>query len=403
MAGGVRMNRFSNTVLNIFLLGFSLLIGIAFLEIASKIVLKTTRLNEKIKYAEDGLKNSSPAYSIGCSDEYLGWGFRPNTSEKCRNSDFDVDYSINSKGFRDRETSVDGLSEKFRIIALGESTVFGEGVDYGRRFTEIIENALDNVEVINMGVWGFGADQSLLQLERDGFQFKPDAVILFVIEDFFERCKLYQRGRAVKPRFVLNDNKDGLVLQDINFIKNKLLDNVYSEALQNGLGDIHKKNVPSFLESSSLFILLHSRKRLLEINEIMANKDRDRWLNFSKQYEEDKKRDIAYNNADFKRIVFLMLKRYKELCDRHSVNFMLVYIGEDKEYFSEWLAVHLMSLGIDYLDLSSDLCEASKKNPLRFSIDPHYNGSTHRLIGEYVSDYLSKKYNLASNKEHIYN
>lgn len=396
------MNRFSTAILKIILLGFSLVLGLAILEIVSKIILKTTRLDHKVKYVEDKLKDNSHMHTIGCFDTYLGWGYRPNTSEKQHTSDFDVDYSINSKGFRDKEISTDKLLGKFRIVALGESMVFATGINYGKRFTEIIENSLENVEVINMGVQGFGADQSLLQLERDGFQFKADAVILFVMQDFLERCKLYQRLQAIKPKFVLNDNKDDIVLQDINFIKNKLVTSIHSETSQHKLENIHKKSVPSFLEKSSLFTLLNSKKRLLEINKIMADNERCRWQNISKQLKEDAKRDAAYNDRDFKQIVFLMLKRYKEICDRHSAGFIIVYIDVNKGYFSKWLANPIMNLEIDYLDLSDVLREASNKNPLRFNIDPHYNEFTHRVIGEYVSDYLWRKYNLVRNKEYMY-
>lgn len=395
------MNRFSIAILKIFLLGFSLVLGLTILEVAAKMISKTTRLDQKVKYVKDTLKEK--VHTIGCYDPYLGWGYLPNSSENRHTSEYTVDYSINSKGFRDKEISMDKALGEFRIVALGESTVFAEGIHYGKRFTEIIENALENVEVMNMGVWGFGADQSLLQLERDGFQFKPDAVILFGMKDFFERCKLYQRLQAIKPRFVLNDNKDDIVLQDINFIKNKLMTSIHSETSQHQLAHIHRKSVPSFLERSSLFTLLKSKMKILEINRMTANDiDRLHWERVAQQLEADMKRGSVYNASDLKRFIFLVLKRYQEICKKNSTDFILVYIDTDKKYFLKYFAFPCRDLGVKYIDLSDMLLKASNNYSLRFNIDPHYNEFAHQVIGEYVSDYLAKKYNLARKKGYVY-
>lgn len=389
------MNRSGVAFLKITLIGFGLIIGFILLELASKMILKTTRLDQKVRYAQERLKDK--ASTIGCFDAYLGWGYTPNTRQEQHTSDFDADYFINSKGIRDKEISRDGFSKEFRIVALGESTVFGEGVNYGKRFTEIIEDALENVEVINMGVRGFGADQSLLQLERDGFQFQPNAVILFIIQDFFERCKLYQRLQAVKPRFVLNESKDTIVLQDINFIIG-----AFPETSMRESEGVFKKLTLGFLERSSLFTFLKIKKIMYEINKNITDNDRSRWQNIYKQLTEDNKRGVAYNDKDFERLIFLMLKRYQKVCQENSADFILAYIDMDKRYFLKYFLNPCNELKIKYLDLSDMLVKASNKYSLRFNIDPHYNEFTHRVIGEYVSGYLTKKYKLAANKVFIY-
>ncbi|MFA7294451.1 MAG: hypothetical protein WC060_03345 [Candidatus Omnitrophota bacterium] len=384
--------------LKIILLVFICAAGLLILEFSSRKILETTKLQQKIKYAEDRLKDKT--HIIGCFDEYLGWGYRPNASERQHTSDFDVVYAINSKGFRDKEVPESRFSGEFRMVALGESNVFGEGINYGERFTEIIENSLKNVEVINMGVWGFGADQSLLQLERDGIKFKADVVVLFVIRDFLERCKLYKRLESIKPRFVLSENKKDIVLEDLNFIQNRLVTDTGSETLQNQMESGHKKTAPSFLAKSSLFTLLDSKKRMLEINKIISDKDASRWRDIGRQLDKDVKRGSQYDEKDFKQFVFLMLKRYKEICNRNSADFVIIYIDVDKEYFSRLVVDSARVLGIDYLDLSDVLRRASSKNPLRFNIDPHYNEFAHRVIGEAVSDYLMKKYKFINRRRY---
>lgn len=391
------MKKLSSFILKIFLLlGFSLLLCLIILEVVANKLLKKTGLGQKAKYTEDKFKEE--VHIIGSFDAYLGWGYAPNTSEKYRTSDFYVDYSINAKGFRDKEILLDKPLGEFRIVALGESTVFGQGINYGRRFTEIIENSLEDVEVINMGVWGFGSDQSLLQLERDGLRFKPNAVILFVIQDFFERCKTYQRLQAIKPRFVLNNNKDDIILQGMDFIKDKFFTNIPPEIPQQHSDNSLKRLLPSFFERSSLFALLSSKKKILVGQEMIANIERSRWRSIDKQVAQNMQKGIAYNDRDFERFIFLMLKRYQKICKDNSMDFILVYIDADGGYFLKYFVASCRDLGIKYLDLSDTLFKASNTRPLRFNVDPHYNEFTHQVIGEYASEYLAKEHNLVRKK-----
>lgn len=149
---------------------------------------------------------------ISAHDQEIGWHYLPNTHEDLITSEFTVRYDINSLGFRDAETQYFKTSSVFRVLALGDSFTFGEGVAYGRRYTEIIERALDNIEVINMGIQGYGLDQSMLLLEKRGFTFSPDLVLIFVNRPMLERCSLFFCS-AYKPRFNLNEQGKNLILE----------------------------------------------------------------------------------------------------------------------------------------------------------------------------------------------
>ncbi|MDD5116261.1 MAG: hypothetical protein PHW98_04265 [Candidatus Omnitrophica bacterium] len=382
-----------NTVLGVILFLFILLIGICVLEFASGLILRDTKLDQKVRYLEGRLKDSSR--QIGCFDPYLGWGYRPGATEEKHSSDFDVVYHINSAGFREKEPLEDNKAACFRVIALGESNVFGEGVDYGKRFTEIIEGSLQDVEVINMGVRGFGADQSLLQLENGGFRFRPNTVILFVIRDFFERCKLYKRLGQIKPRFILSEDKKDLILQDMDFIENKLGAHTDPESDCNFSAVTAGRPGRSFLAKSSLVTFLNSKKRIAEIDKIATGETQYKWQKISEWLESDRRQGVRYNDNDFKQLIFLILERYKKICDRNSSEFVLIYIDKNKDYFSKFIADPVKKLKIDYLDLSGVLCDAANKESLTFNIDPHYNAFAHMVIGANVSDYLAKKYDLA--------
>lgn len=104
----------------------------------------------------------------------------PNTSVLATTSDFSVIYKTNSKGLRDKEYSYIKPKGKIRILAFGDSYTFGEGIEYGKRFTDIPENYYPNLEIINFGVPGWGIDQELLRFAAEGLKYSPDYVIIFI-------------------------------------------------------------------------------------------------------------------------------------------------------------------------------------------------------------------------------
>ena len=382
----------------ILLILVGLTLGGILAEIIANIYLTSTKLNEKLEYISNSRAGIYP--NIVTDDKDLGWGYKPGAKGIKITSEFDVEYSINSKGIRDKEISIEKSNHEFRVLALGESTVFGEGVNYGGRFTEIIEKSLDNVEVINMGVQGFGMDQSFLQLKRDGFKFKPDLIILFIIKVFLERCKDTMMAGRFKPRFVLNANKDGIILQDLNFVKEKFSKKIPSE-LNNSSNEkaenSNKKN--DLIRKSKTLILLNYYRKRKNIKTELEERDKNFWSNFSKLHLRETKDRKRYKEEDFKKLIYFLLKKYKDACEKHGIDFLIVYMEPCK---IDYLKDFCKERGISYLDLSIVLNNASRFKPLRFEIDPHYNEFTHRVIGEYVSDYLKNKYHLEENCNYSY-
>lgn len=85
---------------------------------------------------------------------------------------------INGMGYRDREFPAE-RSDKRRILFLGDS--FTMGLNVKPRFTipKALERMLGNGhEVFNMGIHGYGPDQSLTRLLDEGLRLGPELVIL---------------------------------------------------------------------------------------------------------------------------------------------------------------------------------------------------------------------------------
>ncbi len=99
------------------------------------------------------------------------------------------------------EQPADGTT---RIVLIGDSFAFGEEVADHETFAHQLEELLPQVEVLNLGVHGYGHDQMLVYLREEGLRYHPDIVIVGFVQDDMERNMLEFRDYA-KPRFELAD------------------------------------------------------------------------------------------------------------------------------------------------------------------------------------------------------
>jgi lysophospholipase L1-like esterase len=98
----------------------------------------------------------------------------------------DSEVRINQLGFRGREISLE-KGERFRIVALGESTTFGVTVEPGDRpWPEVLEDRIRRelvcqapVEVINAGVPGWTLANQLSRFETEIRPLGPDLILSY--------------------------------------------------------------------------------------------------------------------------------------------------------------------------------------------------------------------------------
>jgi hypothetical protein len=117
-----------------------------------------------------------------------------------------IEYRLNSIGLRmNKEISKEKPKGGKRILALGDSFLFGDGLQYEELVSERIEEYLNNknntVEVINAGRAGFNTHDELNQLLRLGPMCRPDLVIVFfftndVIKNSLDSTKASWQQRA---------------------------------------------------------------------------------------------------------------------------------------------------------------------------------------------------------------
>jgi lysophospholipase L1-like esterase len=97
---------------------------------------------------------------------------------------------INSYGFRDYEYSMEKPPNTFRIVVLGDSITFGEGVELNETYSKVLEKLLNEknggkikYEVLNFGVGSYNAAEKVEVLATVAINFTPDLIIFQYLGD----------------------------------------------------------------------------------------------------------------------------------------------------------------------------------------------------------------------------
>lgn len=111
---------------------------------------------------------------------------------------------INKSGMRGRDVSVGKPAGLKRVIVSGDSNAFGYGINEEERFSDLFLKGLpERYEVLNLGVYGYGTDQEMLLLEREGLRYSPDIILLaFSAGDLSDNMNSINSGSS-KPYFKL--------------------------------------------------------------------------------------------------------------------------------------------------------------------------------------------------------
>lgn len=147
-------------------------------------------------------------------DDELGWIPRANVHGRHdKPGSFESKFSTNSYGFRDVDHSLLKDKGTQRIVVIGDSFAWGFGVNNGEIFTDYLEAGLNDTEVINLGVTGYGLRQETAIFKRLGLKFEPDILLLaFVSNDIYRASKNTADGSFVEvPQSLAIRQDDSLI------------------------------------------------------------------------------------------------------------------------------------------------------------------------------------------------
>ena len=135
-------------------------------------------------------------------DSDLGWRLAPSRETTFKGEHFSVRVRQNAEGLRDRHYAYAREPGRGRILVLGDSVVWCWGVEQDACFTERLERALPDTDVINAGVPAYSTAQEMLFYEREARRYHPDLVVLVVVpNDPFENTSGWG------PRFRLDGDR----------------------------------------------------------------------------------------------------------------------------------------------------------------------------------------------------
>ena len=113
-------------------------------------------------------------------DPIRGWVLLPGRTAYQRTRDYGITVTINDKGLRDRPHEYAPAPSVFRVVVLGDSFMEAYQVTLEQSLPYRLQEALAErgVEVVNLGVGGYGTTQAYLALREEGLRYAPDLVIL---------------------------------------------------------------------------------------------------------------------------------------------------------------------------------------------------------------------------------
>jgi hypothetical protein len=132
----------------------------------------------------------------------LGWFPQKNVSREFTGANT-IQINHNSYGFRGKEFNLN--TKKKKILILGDSFAYGYDSEVHERFSEILDNNLENYQIYNLGVSGYSTDQELLLLKEYYHIIEPDLVyLLYHHNDWHGNSVNHIYNGYYKPYFKLD-------------------------------------------------------------------------------------------------------------------------------------------------------------------------------------------------------
>jgi lysophospholipase L1-like esterase len=336
--------------------------------------------------AEWGLRMFAPQiidckinYEWRSDDPVLPYVPKPNYHGKMElKNQFYADLTTNPQGFRgEKAFAVERTPGIRRLLFLGDSFVFGWGVNDAETFSSVIRRDLNAdskegpVETINAGVYGFDIVQYREMFNRV-IQYSPDVLFLgFTLENDF----------------------------NINPLKNDAV----TESVRVEREDDLKSKIRKFFNGLHLVTLLRDRLYIYfpGIRNFMlslgVNNKRDIFL---AQYPPALLEGAQKTEG--------ILKQMKLVCDQKKIRFVVLLIplreqvycgsaidrfpGYDIEKPNKVLKEILTRNKIEYVDLLPPLLSESKTAAHRFyfDTDPHWTKYGHELAAQQIAAFLKR-------------
>lgn len=323
----------------------SILITLLFAEIALRIL------------GIGAIGRGSPWFAGGNHPRFLfqadavGYTLRPGFQgrEIAQSKEFDVPVAIDGQGLRAQPHTA---PPRPRILAIGDSMTFGEGVPADSTWSAVLERTL-GVRVDNAGVPGYSSTQMVGRLRRYLPLLQPRAVVMLLSPTWdLGRCAspfVYKGGYIVGQGYV-----DRLILLDGNLYlrETKLPVLGTATAYAERYSNLARVALPSLADAARKAIHRSTRREVATAADVEPT---------------------ARN-----------LQEAQRLASRSGAAFLAVMIDDRGAEFRqdrEFLQARLQQLGVPWV-AADDLISPARWPRLRYPLDTHWNAAGHQAMGQ---------------------
>jgi len=261
-------------------------------------------------------------------DKDLGWSTVKNYQVKPYSKQGKNQFSTithNSKGYRmDHEVN----EEKNIIVMTGDSLTYGFWVDDENIVSAQLNKLLGNEwDIINLGVGGYGTDQSFLRFIRDGLQYKPKVVVHTLFTNDFSNIVSKYQYNVYKPLFVLGDG--ALQLTNVPVPVSPDIERSYPKDREHAF-----KGFKRIMRSWSHLYILYKNKISQTKSKIknMFNPKTPEKQDYFAAYKDSELWSIEREYSDVMNYAFVLnsfiLREYNDLAKQNNITFIFVVIGD---------------------------------------------------------------------------
>ena len=288
--------------------------------------------------------------------------------------------TTNSYGIRHPDLSTQ--KQHPRILILGDSFVFGQGVEQNQTVSAKLEDELrkkgKSVTVINAGVPGYGTVQEANWLKHHGLKLKPDILLVGV----FMGNDLKDNGTPINIRSTINGSAGTGKQEWYRPITDYLYNNIHLYGLihnvQEGMGN--SKRIKGMRND---IYLAHQRYNAI------TTQQRKLELKQTQVAIVELKKITELNNIRL--IIFLIPAAVQVEPWRQAKVKELA--GENNDFDFTYPNSVFLELGAKYklntIDLTDTFKKSSQlKSPLYYPIDGHWNESGHSLAAKTIAGHI---------------
>ncbi len=340
----------------------------------------------------------------------LGWVRKPGSNHIHQRFAANSQVTYNSQGWRDVEHQVKKPKGTFRILVIGDSFMEAKEVQLEQSFARQLDYQAKaagyDVEVISMGVGGYGTLQEYLVFEEFGKQYAPDLVLLaFFMNDLGNNSSELSSSRA-RPQLDPNHPDQWKIIPvDYQRLKRKILTSDTRHQLKNS-DWIHKLALVKLVNN-----VIQTRQRiknsLSSTNWIAASQCTELPV-YTRAWHTTERiltRFKTVVEAAGSQLVVFTVPAIVEVAP-DDMQKALSYTEQPEKYCLEEapsnrrLGQILKPLGVDLIDLLPDFRKANREQGISlYPIDDgHWNASGHALAAKRVLSELESSQHMAIQK-----